>query len=105
MPWTEEQKRIGCAELQRRRTTETPDTRRNAFLKALFAAMGAFFLSSILIWAACHGSTPRIRLEGALSLLIATTLMLVASMLAYVRFLDWRRKRGANPETLFLDKS
>ena len=91
MPWTEEQKRNGLVELHRRRTTETPNSRRTTFFKALFAATGAFILSLLLLWSTVHSSTARIRVESALLALITSTLLLFASVLAYVPFLDWHR--------------
>lgn len=91
MPWTEEQKRIGLVELHRRRTTETPKSRRATFFKALFAATGAFILSLLLLLSAVHSSTAHIRVESTFLALITSTLLLFASVLAYVRFLDWRR--------------
>ena len=91
MPWTGEQKQIGLMELHRRRTTETPKSRRATFFKALFAATGAFIFSLLLLLSAVHSLTARIRVVSAFSALITSTMLLFASLLAYVRFLDWRR--------------
>ena len=103
MPWTEEQKRIGRVELQRRRTTETPQSRRATFIKAGFAAAGALIQSLLLVWCAVQSSTTLIRLESVFLALITTTLLLFAAGLAYVRFLDWRR--GAKNDGINLNAS
>ena len=105
MPWTEEQKRIDLVELHRRRTTATTRSRRATFFKALFAATGAFILSLLLLWSAVHSSTARIRVESALLALITSTLLLLASVLAYVRLLDWRRGTKNDGVSVFCRQS
>ncbi len=105
MPWTEEQKRVGRVELQRRRTTETAKSRRAAFLRTIFAATGAFFLLLIWSWSTVHGSTIRIRIESAFLAIITTMLLLLVSAGAYVRFLDWHRGAKSDGVKPALSKS
>ena len=105
MPWTEEQKRIGRVELQRRRTTETASSRRGAFLRTVFAAAAALFFLLIWIWSTVHGSTTRIRIESAFLALITTMLLLFIAAGAYVRFLDWYRGAKNEDVNLSLGKS
>ena len=91
MAWTDEQKRLGRLELQKRSSPEFARSRRGAFLKAGAAAIGAALLSCLFLWSAFRGTGTRLRLEAAISALITLTGALISSGLAYVRFRDWQR--------------
>jgi hypothetical protein len=91
MAWSEEQKRVGRLELRRRSSTETVRSLRTAFTKAIVMASGSMFLSCLLVWSTAHSWSTRFGAKSAISAIIFAMLTIFASLLAYVRFLDWRR--------------
>jgi hypothetical protein len=98
MAWTERQKEQGRAELLRRRTHETTATYRKSFYAAVGWCLACLLTVLLALLKPDLAPNWMNRPSEIYLACIASLGLAITAALAYVRYLDWRRKAASETQ-------